>query len=113
MSGANALDITVLPLARPVSGRYEWKVSGIPVEAVYEQLRLDVDGTYPQMVASGTIVGQSLAVRGIHWIARLTALGNKRWAGPIEFKDNLGGPPSFPLPHTDVHIAVTGSGAVL
>ena len=35
-----------------------------------EEIRLDVDGRYPQMMVSGTISG--FLVARIHWIARLT-----------------------------------------
>ena len=69
-----------------------------------ETLRLDVDGRYPQMTASGTIHG-SLATR-IHWIANLTAGSARTWTGTIWYKD--GALVSFP--YTTVRIKVQGGG---
>ncbi len=68
-----------------------------------EELRLDVDGRYPQMVVSGTIL-HGLSVR-IHWIANLKASGANSWSGPIWYKD---GYTNF-LPHTHVEVSVKRS----
>jgi hypothetical protein len=65
-------------------------------------LRLDVDGHYPQMIASGTIVWgvKSLA----HWIASLKiAKGQHHWTGTIWYTD----PASAAFPYTAVDIKVT------
>lgn len=111
--GANALGGTVFfPRVFPVSGLYDWRVPGVKWEAVYEQLRLDVDGSYPQMVASGTIRRRSFLAGGVHWIANLTSNGRRSWTGAIWFKDSLGAPSSYPLPYTNVEILVSGGGAI-
>lgn len=110
LSGAEALAGPVyLPRVPSVSGRYQFKAPAIGMEAVSEQLRLDVDGTYPQMVASGTIWRQSIDSVGVHWIADLTETGRRSWTGNIWFKDNLGGKSSYPLPYTSVTIVVSGA----
>lgn len=114
------------PLPLPASGLYEWRLQIIlppwPIprplpkplpmprtesEALFpwwfrrEELRLDVEGRYPQMVASGTIHG-SISSR-THWIANLTASGSNSWTGTIWYKD--GDVASFP--YTNVEIKVT------
>lgn len=66
-----------------------------------EELRLDVDGRYPQMTASGTLFSGT-TVR-VHWIAELTASGTNQWSGPIWFKEGN----ASALPYTNVSIAVT------
>ncbi|UCE61054.1 MAG: hypothetical protein JSU63_04750 [Phycisphaerales bacterium] len=63
-----------------------------------EELRLDVDGRYPQMVASGTAY-QGLTMR-IHWIADLKPMGRDRWIGSIWYKD--GDTKSFPYANVDI-----------
>jgi hypothetical protein len=63
-----------------------------------ERLALDVDGRYPQMVASGTIT--SFLRFRLHWIARLSKLGADHWTGNIFYKD--GNTASFP--YTTVEI---------
>jgi hypothetical protein len=68
-----------------------------------EEVRLDVDGRYPQMTASGTIRG--LLVARIHWIAQLTKIGARRWQGAIWYKD--GAVASFP--YVAVEITAIGS----
>jgi len=66
-----------------------------------EELRLDVDGRYPQRGASGTLFG----TRGptIHWVASLLNIASNTWAGSIWYKD--GQVASFP--YTRVTIVVT------
>jgi len=66
-----------------------------------EELRLDVDGLYPQRTASGTLFG----TRGptVHWVASLASAGANSWAGSIWYKD--GQAASFP--YTRVRIQVT------
>ena len=70
---------------------------------VREELRLDVDGQYPLMLASGTIT-RRLTGR-IHWIANLKASGRFSWSGQIWFKN--GAAQLFPF--TSVTITVTRS----
>lgn len=68
-----------------------------------EELRLDVDGRYPQMTASGTLF-QGFGLRA-HWIASLTGTGPNSWKGNIWFRDGSLGA----LPHTRVEIQVVRS----
>lgn len=63
-----------------------------------EDLRLDVDGDFPQMTASGTAYSR-LTARN-HWIASLTAT-RTGWTGDIWYKDN-----ALTFPHTTVTIRV-------
>lgn len=70
---------------------------------IQEELRLDVDGPYPQMTASGTIT-QSFFGRA-HWIAKLKRSGRFSWSGHIWFKD---GNVAF-LPQTNLEITVSNS----
>jgi hypothetical protein len=59
--------------------------SPTPIVAPREDLRLDVDGRYPQLVASGTsFIGVTSRV---HWIANLAAAGADHWTGAIWYKD--------------------------
>jgi hypothetical protein len=68
-----------------------------------EELRLDVDGRYPLLKASGTIYS-GLATR-IHWIANLRSTGANTYAGSIWYKN---GDTAW-LPHTGLTIQVTKS----
>lgn len=78
-------------------------IAGLPIAIVSEELRLDVDGRYPQMTASGTL---QLGVRHrTHWIARLRRTGRSSWRGAIWYKE--GATAAFPF--TQVHIAVARS----
>jgi reprolysin-like metallo-peptidase family M12B len=70
--------------------------------APIDELRLDVDGWYPQMAASG-VLREPVSFRSLHWVAKLTAAGPRTWQGNIVFTDgeaNL-------LPHNLVQISVT------
>ena len=102
-----------------VSGLYVWKKSSAapvsdpgsphPVstdsdtggKVISEELRLDVDGRYPQMVASGVLHG-GISSR-VHWIANLVERGPDTWAGDIFYKE--GKKASFP--YKSVMIEVT------
>ena len=69
-----------------------------------DELRLDVDGAYPQMMASGVVIN-GLTDR-LHWVARIEPAGaTDEWNGEIWFKDGV----AALLPHTLVHIAVRRS----
>lgn len=68
-----------------------------------EELRLDVDGRYPQKVSSG-VARINIASR-VHWIANLTKTGPSTYQGKIWYKD--GAVASFP--YTDVKIDVVAS----
>jgi len=75
-------------------------VSGLYI-APGEELRLDVDGRYPQMTASGTLKTSMSSV--VNWVARVTANGPQRWAGTIFYKEGS----KELLPHTRIEISVT------
>lgn len=64
-----------------------------------EELRLDVDGWYPQRTASGVAV---LGLQRVRWIASLAAAGTNRWTGTIFYKD--GAVSAFP--YTTVQVLV-------
>jgi hypothetical protein len=66
-----------------------------------EELRLDVDGRYPQMTASGTI--PISPVQRLHWIASLHATGPRTWSGGIWYTD----PGVAPFGYTTVDIKVS------
>lgn len=68
-----------------------------------EELRLDVDGRYPQNTVSGTVFS-GFAMR-VHWIANLTPAGFRTWTGTIWYKDGN----TFALPHTRVKVTVVNS----
>jgi hypothetical protein len=98
------------PLGSPASGLYRWTAPGpalprflgpVPIgirPIRREELRLDVDGRYPQLTASGTISG--ILVSRVHWIARLRKVGPDRWLGSIWYKD--GAAASFPYTQVDI-----------
>jgi hypothetical protein len=66
-----------------------------------EDVRLDVDGEYPQMTASGTLT-RWLSGR-IHWIAKLRPTGRFSWDGHIWFKEGA----ALLFPYTNVRITVS------
>lgn len=66
-----------------------------------EELRLDVDGRYPQMTASGTI--PISPVERLQWIASLSATGPYTYTGGIWYKD----PATTPFAYTTVEIKVS------
>ena len=68
-----------------------------------ETLRLDVDGRYPQMAASGTIY--EFLTERTHWVARLTRQSDGSYAGAIWYRN--GDISNFPF--TNVTIVATGS----
>lgn len=70
---------------------------------ITENLRLDVDGLYPQMTASGDI--RTWLAGRIHWIANLSKVGANTYQGNIFFKH---GDVSL-LPHTTVRITASRS----
>ena len=65
-----------------------------------EELRLDVDGYYPQMVASGTLSG--VVFSRTHWVADLTPSGPNSWTGSIWYKD--GNVALFPYTHVEIKV---------
>jgi hypothetical protein len=65
------------------------------------ELRLDVDGRYPQMLASGVLRRSSTS--RISWVAKLAASGEGQFAGPFVFREPVD-PPWFP--YLEVRILV-------
>jgi hypothetical protein len=68
-----------------------------------EELRLDVDGDFPQMTASGSI--QRWLAGRIHWIAKLRSSGRFSWSGHIWYKDGA----AQLFPYTNVVITASRS----
>jgi hypothetical protein len=87
-------------LSTDVSGLYRWKAPSPSTKR--EQLRLDVDRNYPQMVASGTLIPDISSWS--HWIANLSVSGPNSWTGNIWYTDNS---PGRTFPYTSVKIEVT------
>lgn len=83
----------ILPLS-PLTGAAT-VVSGL-YTAGAEELRLDVDGKYPLMAASGSIPVST--VQRLHWVARLKKRTANVWRGGIFYKD----PATIALPYTMV-----------
>jgi hypothetical protein len=100
-----------------VSGLYLWKStspasspqSSVPStvpgksessKAVSEELRLDVDGRYPQMVASG-VVHNGIFSR-VHWIANLVSNEPNIWIGDVFYKE--GNKSSFPYGSVSIQV---------
>lgn len=92
--GEDSLNAAIAP---PISGLYAWSE-----QQIREELRLDVDGRYPQMIASGTIIPNLSS--STHWIAKLTANGLNTWTGNIQNKYPEG---IQSFPYTNVKIQVT------
>jgi hypothetical protein len=65
-----------------------------------EEVRLDVDGLYPQMVISGAI--RSKFAVETNWIAKLAPTGTNSWRGVIEYKN--GDIAAFPYTHVLVSV---------
>jgi len=87
-------------LRTDVSGLYRWRAPR--PSSRREQLRLDVDRHYPQMVASGTLIPNISSWS--HWIANLSASGPNSWTGDIWYTDIS---PGQTFPYTSVRIEVT------
>ncbi|KQY99170.1 hypothetical protein ASD19_04565 [Microbacterium sp. Root53] len=66
---------------------------------LFEELRLDVDGSYPQMTASGRSTALLSTPRT--WIASIARIGSWRYAGPITYTDGYG-PAGFAFDHVDI-----------
>jgi len=84
------------------TGLYVWRDPLTLSDLTKEELRLDVDGPFPLMVASGTV--RSYSTR-IQWIANLTAAGPDSWTGSIWYRDGS----TVVFPFTSVQISVTRS----
>lgn len=87
--------------AKPEAAASAQPGPGLPYWLLREEFRLDVDGRYPQMQASGTLlIGTTTRV---HWIASLEKVRSYRWTGQIWYKDGN----ASALPHSDVEIKAT------
>lgn len=81
-------------------------ITGLAEAGMREELRLDVDGSLPQKVASGTIY-RALNSR-VHWVAKIAPEGPNTWTGTVWYKDgDLGA-----FPYTNVKILVIRSGSM-
>jgi len=67
---------------------------------IRDELRLDVDGRYPLMTASGRI--QAGVKFSVHWIASLVRAGRDTYKGKIWYKDAPGTP--FPFTHIEIDV---------
>ena len=92
---ANGRIEEVQELRTDVSGLYTWRAQSPSTRR--EQLRLDVDRNYPQMVASGTYIPDIFT--WAHWIADLSASGPNSWTGSIWYTDTS---PGRTFPYTSV-----------
>jgi hypothetical protein len=117
--GSDLTEVVEVQTVKRVSGRYEapaeekasfetagtaadpTRISSLAqaAEAGREELRLDVDGTYPQQTASGVAV---FGLQRIHWIASLTPDGDYAWQGTIFYLDG----PTGVFPYTTIQVHV-------
>ena len=67
-----------------------------------EEVRLDVDGRYPQMTISGTRFG--FLTVSVHWIATVAKVATNKYEGQIWYKDGN----AAAIPHTKLSAVVTG-----
>jgi hypothetical protein len=82
----------------------DFEIEPVPIRLrTTEDLRLDVDGPYPQMIVSGTI--RSWLTSQLHWIAKLKRRSRNVYQGTIFYKS---GNPNL-LPHTNVTVSVVRS----
>ena len=87
----NVGEIGVSVVAITRSGLYKRRpqtLGGVPI-TIREDLRVDIDGLYPQMQISGTIYGG--LTQQVHWIAKVVKTpGIAEWTGNIWYKDGTG-----------------------
>lgn len=84
-----------------LSGTY--RSSPVPGSSRFEELRLDVDGRYPQATASGTVRASAKTVA--HWVATLSPDGPHAWSGTVWYRRGASGV----VPHTRVAIRVVAA----
>ncbi len=75
----------------------------IPISLSFEELRVDVDGYYPQMKASGMIAG--FRVTPAYWIANVAKTATSTYEGNIWYKD--GNVALIPQTHVKIEISRT------
>ena len=100
---------TDLRLGHDVSGTYvtpSRRSSRLVAAAtlVSEVVRLDVDGHFPQKVASGSRYRQGVTQPAAHWVTSLTQVDASTWQGPILM---VWGSAAL-MPHQHVRIHVPG-----
>jgi hypothetical protein len=77
---------------------------GRPARTTLDELRVDVDGLFPTMTISGTVV--RLFGGRLNWIARVTVdPATGEYVGPISYRDGM----SSLVPHADIRCKLTGS----
>ncbi len=87
------------PIPQPIPQPFPQPIpQPIPIFFIREEIRLDVDGDYPQMVVSGIKIGFKYSV---HWIANLRT-NPTGWDGDIWYKD--GDVNLFPYTHVDITV---------
>jgi hypothetical protein len=101
--------ISDVKLLSAVSGTYvtpSRRTSGLAVSATLDTqiVRLDVDGYFPQMMASGSHYRLAVTQAPAHWVARLTRVDASTWQGQIL---TVWGDASL-MPHKFVRIHVPG-----
>lgn len=106
-----------IPIPRPVGFEEEQQFEMVSIEQetdtisnilpVFpfrrEELRIDVDGRYPQMTVSGTIF-YGLTER-VHWIANVIKVGTNKWQGGIWYKNGN----AATMPYTQITVTATNS----
>ena len=97
------IPVPALPGAEGFEAEVEEGAAVQPILLKYEDLRVDVDGRYPQRQVSGTLyIGLT---QRVHWIANVARTGVNRWAGSIWYKDgNVG-----LMPYTKISVVITPS----
>jgi hypothetical protein len=105
-----------------VSGLYLWKQSLVVPSpqaadaistrianesdtAISEELRIDVDGRYPQMVASGVLHGGIFS--RLHWIANMVQEASNTWTGDVFYTE--GKKSSFPYKKVRIQVVPNAS----
>lgn len=68
-----------------------------------EELRIDVDGRYPQMIVSGTVF--SGLTERIHWIANVIKTAANKYEGTISYKNGT----ASAMPYSQIVVEVTTS----
>lgn len=101
-AAVDALEEAASPAAAAAAratGLYTWRDPITLSDLTREELRLDVDGPFPLMVASGTVRAYSARVQ---WIASLTQTGPDSWTGAVWYRDGS----TVIFPYTNVEITV-------
>ena len=92
-----------VPIRLRASGLYRSRLGSGPLPfGRSAELRLDVDGNYPQATASGVLRG---GLQSLHWIASVSRIAANTWRGTIWFRDGA----TALLPHTRVEVRVSGT----